>query len=109
VQFVACESCGVGQRLADVFLFEVGQVVDDFEPASAVGDEVDHVSDGDAKTADHGSPGQDIWLLRDAIERVRQDLPPRPPPRPGSHEDRKTDSLTTAGRSIATKRSAENR
>ena len=36
------------------------------------------MGDGDPKAADGGSPGQDIWVLPDAIEHVCHGLPLSP-------------------------------
>jgi hypothetical protein len=75
VEFVLCESSCVGQCLADVILFEVRQVLDDLRRRHAIRNEVDHVSDGNAKAADRGSSAQYIRRLRDAIECARHSSP----------------------------------
>lgn len=77
LNFVPGERCCEGERLADIFLFQIGQLLHDLRWRHAVGDEVDHVGDRDTKAADRGSPGQDIRVLRDAFERVRHGLPLR--------------------------------
>jgi hypothetical protein len=43
VELVLGESSGVSEGLADILLFEVGQVGDDLRRCHAVGDEVDDV------------------------------------------------------------------
>ena len=82
MEFVLRQGSGVGERLANVFLFQVRKVLDDLRRRQAVGNEVDHVGDRDAKAADGGSPGQDIGVLRDAIECIRHGLSLKPILRP---------------------------
>ena len=71
VKLVLGKSRGVRQCLPNVFFFEVRQVGDDLRGRHAVGDEVDDVGDGDAKAADCGSAGQNVRILRDAVEGLR--------------------------------------
>ena len=71
MKFILREGSSVGKRLTDVFFFEVRQFLDNLRRRHAVGNEVDDVGHRDAKTAEGGSSGQDLRVLRDAIERVR--------------------------------------
>jgi len=74
VKFVLSERSRVGKRLPDIVLFEVWQFLDDLRWCHAVRDEVDNVRNRDAKAADRRAPGENIRVLRDAIECVHHCL-----------------------------------
>ena len=82
MEFVLRQGSGVDERLANVFFFQIRKVLDDLRGRHAVGNEVEHVRDRDAKAADGGSPGQDIGVLRDPIECIRHGLSLKPILRP---------------------------
>jgi hypothetical protein len=75
VDFVLRQRRRVGERLADVFLFEVRELRDDLRRCQPVCDEVDDVGDGDSQPADRCPPGEDGRVLRDAIERAFHNVP----------------------------------
>jgi len=76
VQFVLSEGRGVCECLANIFFLEIRQFLDNLHRCHAIRDEVDDVRHGNPKAADRGSPGQNIWILRDAIERACHNIPP---------------------------------
>jgi hypothetical protein len=71
MDFILGEGGCVRERLADVLFFEVWKFRDYLGRCQTVCNQVDNVRYGDAKPADGGSPGQDIRVLGDAIERFR--------------------------------------
>lgn len=73
VNFVPGESGCVGERLADIFLVELRQFLDELHRGHAVGNEVDNVGHRDAKTADRRPAGENIRVLRNPIESVCHD------------------------------------
>jgi sirohydrochlorin ferrochelatase len=72
MDFILRQSSGVRERLANVFLLEVRQFLDDLCRCHPVRDKVDDVRDGDAKAADRRPAGEDIRVLGNAIECVGQ-------------------------------------
>jgi len=77
VHLVLSEGSGVGERLADIFLFEVGQFLHNLGWRHAVGDEVHDVSHRNAKATNRRSPREHVRVLCDAIVGAWRDLPPR--------------------------------
>ena len=67
----SCPGWIVGERLANIFLFEIRQFLDDLRWRHAVGHEVDDVRDRDAKAADGRPASQHVRVLRDSIEGIR--------------------------------------
>jgi hypothetical protein len=60
VHFVVSERRRIGERLANVLLFQVWQLLDNLCRRHPVGDQVDNVRDRDAKAANSGSASEDI-------------------------------------------------
>jgi hypothetical protein len=71
VHLVLSEGSGVGERLADIVFFEVGQFVHNLRWRDAVGDEVDDVSHRNAKPTNRRSPGEHVWVV---IVTAREDF-----------------------------------
>ena len=71
MNFVPGESGSVGERLANVVLFQIRQLLDNLCRRHPVGDKVDDVRDGDAKSADGPSPAEDVGIMRNPIKCVR--------------------------------------
>jgi hypothetical protein len=61
LNLVARKSRCVPERLANVFLFQIRQLLDDLCGCHTVGDQVDDVRDRNAKAADGRSPAEDVW------------------------------------------------
>ena len=70
VNFVPCEGSGVRERHADVLFFEIRQLLDDLRRHHAVGDEVEHVREGNTQSADRRTASRHVRVLRDPIECV---------------------------------------
>ena len=75
VQFVLGKSCRVGQRLPHVVFFQVRQFLHDLCRRHAVGDKVHDMGDRNAEASDGGSPGQDIGILCNPVERLGHGSP----------------------------------
>jgi hypothetical protein len=71
MHFVVSERRRVRKRLAHVFLFQIGQLLDDLCRRQAVGNQIHHVRYRDAQAADRGSAGKDRRVLRDAVKCIR--------------------------------------
>ncbi len=67
MQFILGEGSRVRERLADVLNVEVGKFLDDLCGRHTVGDEVDHVRNGNPKPTDGGPSGQNTGDVRDSI------------------------------------------
>jgi len=68
VNFVASERRSIGERLANVLLFQIRQLLDNLCRRHPVGDEVDNMGDRDAKASDRGSPSEDVGVLRNPLK-----------------------------------------
>jgi hypothetical protein len=75
VHFVVSERGRVGKCLPNVLFFQIRQLVDNLRRRHAIRDQIQDMCDRDAKAADGRSPSQDVGILRDSIEIVRQELP----------------------------------
>jgi hypothetical protein len=71
VNLILSEGSGVSERLADVFLFEVRQFLNDLRRRHAIGNKVEDVGHRNSQTPNGGTAGQNIWVLRNSIEGVR--------------------------------------
>ena len=65
----------VRQRLADVLIFEVGTLGDDFGRSHPIRQKVDDVTDRDAQTTNGGAPRKNTGIVTDSIKGVRHTAP----------------------------------
>ena len=63
-------SLSLAERLADVLFLEIWMLGDDLRRRHAVRDEIHDMGDRYPQAAQRRAPGEDIGVMRDAIEHV---------------------------------------
>ena len=75
MQFVLREGCCVRQRLPDVFLLQVGQLLNDLSWRQPIRQEIDDMGDRNAQASDGCTAGQYVRSLRNPIKCLRHVMP----------------------------------